>query len=121
MSRPSVLISGASIAGPALAYWLNRYGWHTTVIERATSLRCEGQNIDVRGAGREVARRMGIDDDIRAAGTGEQGTQFVNADGDVKASFPAGTSDTDGATAELEILRGELARILVDRTNDDTE
>jgi 2-polyprenyl-6-methoxyphenol hydroxylase-like FAD-dependent oxidoreductase len=31
----TILISGASIAGPALAYWLKRYGFNPTVIERA--------------------------------------------------------------------------------------
>ncbi|MBB5867130.1 2-polyprenyl-6-methoxyphenol hydroxylase-like FAD-dependent oxidoreductase [Allocatelliglobosispora scoriae] len=121
MSRPSILISGASIAGPGLAFWLHRYGWQTTIVERGESLRSEGQNVDVRGAGREVARRMGIEDDIRDAGTGERGTQFLDADGAVVASFPAGAAGADGPTDELEILRGELARILVEHTSTDTE
>ena len=69
MTSPRVLISGASIAGPTLAYWLNAQGWSTTVIERLDALRDDGQNIDVRGAGREVARRMGIEEAIRAAST----------------------------------------------------
>jgi 2-polyprenyl-6-methoxyphenol hydroxylase-like FAD-dependent oxidoreductase len=115
---PTILISGASIAGPALAYWLNAQGWTTTVVERFAELRDDGQNIDVRGAGREVARRMGIEDDIRAATTGETGTEFVDADGTTVARFAAGESDSGGATAELEILRGQLSRIIVDRTRD---
>lgn len=121
MRTPTILISGASIAGPALAYWLNARGWDTTVVERFDALRDDGQNIDVRGAGREVARRMGIEDAIRAASTGETGTEFVDSDGTPLASFPAGESDSGGATAELEILRGQLSRIIVDRTRDDTE
>jgi NADPH-dependent 2,4-dienoyl-CoA reductase/sulfur reductase-like enzyme len=60
------LISGASIAGPALAHQLAARGWRTTVLERAPQRREEGHNIDVRGAAREAARRMGIEDDIRA-------------------------------------------------------
>lgn len=115
MTSRTVLIAGASIAGPALAYWLRRYGWEPVVVERAPQLRDGGQNIDVRGAGREVARRMGVEDAIRAANTGELGTRFVGRDGAAIAEFPAGTSDSDGATAELEILRGDLARLLVDR------
>jgi len=102
MPAPTILISGASIAGPALAYWLNAQGWQTTVVERFAELRDTGQNIDVRGAGREVARRMGIEDAIRAATTGETGTEFVDADGTPVASFAAGTSDSGGATAELD-------------------
>jgi 2-polyprenyl-6-methoxyphenol hydroxylase-like FAD-dependent oxidoreductase len=116
-----VLISGASIAGPTLAFWLHRYGWETTVIERAPELRQGGQNIDVRGAGREVARRMDLEETIRSAHTGELGTRFVGRDGGTVAEFRATKSQTDGATAELEILRGDLARLLVEATTDDTE
>ena len=117
----TALISGASIAGPALASWLTTYGWDVTIVERAPELRDGGQNIDVRGAGRIVARRMGLEDSIRDATTGELGTEFVRPDGRAVARFPASTSDTDGATAELEILRGDLARLLVDATPDSVE
>jgi len=121
MTRGRVLISGASIAGPALAYWLHRYGYETTVVERAPALRTGGQNVDVRGAGREVTRRMGIEDDIRRATTGEVGTRFIGPSGRVIAEFPAGTTDSGGATAELEVLRGDLAALLVAQTTADTE
>ena len=121
MRSPHVLISGASIAGPALAHWLNAAGWTTTVVERFDALRDTGHNVDVRGAAREVVRRMGLDDAVRGATTGETGTAFVDERGDVVADFPAGRSDTGGATAEVEILRGELARLLNEGTRDDTE
>ena len=121
MTAPSILISGASVSGPALAFWLNAHGWATTVIERFDGPRDAGQNIDIRGAAREVLRRMGIEDAVRAASTGERGIEFVDAAGRALAAFPAGESDTGGATAELEILRGELARLLLERTGDDTE
>jgi 2-polyprenyl-6-methoxyphenol hydroxylase-like FAD-dependent oxidoreductase len=116
MAGRSVLISGAGIAGPAMAYWLARYGWQPTVVERSPTLRTTGQNVDVRGAGREVARRTGVEELIRAATTGEEGTRFVDVHDRVHGSFPASTSDTGGATAELEILRGDLTRILVERS-----
>ena len=74
-----VLISGASVAGPALAFWLRRSGWEPVVVEQAPSLRTGGQNIDIRGAAREVVRRMGIDDAVAAATTGEQGVPGVEA------------------------------------------
>ena len=113
-----VLISGASIAGPTLAFWMDRAGWDVTVIERAPELRAGGQNIDIRGAGREVARRMGVEEAIRARTTQEVGTRFIGVRGQTVASFPAGRDDTGGATAELEILRGELSRVLFDLTED---
>jgi 2-polyprenyl-6-methoxyphenol hydroxylase-like FAD-dependent oxidoreductase len=121
VTTPRILISGASIAGPALAFWLNERGWATTVVERFDALRDTGQNIDIRGAAREVVRRMGLEDAIRAASTGELGTEFVGADGGVLASFPAGRSDSGGPTAELEILRPELSRLLYERTRGRTE
>ncbi|KOV85224.1 FAD-dependent monooxygenase [Nocardia sp. NRRL S-836] len=121
MSAPRILISGASIAGPALAFWLNRAGWRTTVVERFTELRDTGHNIDVRGAAREVLRRMGLEQAVLAAGTGEEGTEFVDGRGRSVAVFPRSATNVDGATAELEILRGELSRILYDSTQDRTE
>ncbi|MET0426079.1 MAG: FAD-dependent monooxygenase [Actinoplanes sp.] len=113
---PHVLISGASVAGPALAYWLGRAGYQATVVERAPELRDGGQNIDIRGAAREVLRRMELEDAVRAAGTGEQGTRIVDDRGRTRASFPASHNDTGGATAELEILRGDLSRLLVEKS-----
>ncbi len=122
MSRPRALISGAGIAGPALAHQLAARGWQTTIVERFPQRRDEGHNIDVRGAAREVIRLMGIEDDVRAANTTEVGMRFINDDGSAAASFPMnGSGRRDGITAELEILRGELSRILIERTRDTTE
>ena len=116
------VISGAGIAGPALAHQLTARGWRTTVLERYPQRRDEGQNVDIRGAAREVICRMGIDADVRAANTGEIGARFVTADGTPAAAFPVARSGRpDGPTAELEILRGELSRILVERTADRTD
>ncbi len=100
VEQRTVLISGASIAGPALAFWLKRHGFRPVVVERADALRRGGQNIDVRGAARTVARRMGIEDEIRAATTGEKGVRFVDGRGLTKVELPAGTSDSGGLTAE---------------------
>lgn len=66
MTAQKVLVTGASIAGPALAYWLARYGMDVTVVEKAPEFRDGGQTIDVRGAGRTVVQRMGIEALIRA-------------------------------------------------------
>lgn len=119
MSTPSILISGASIAGPTLASWLGAAGWDVTVIERFDQLRDEGQNIDIRGTGREVLRRMGLEDVVRAAHTHETGLDFVDERGRPVARIAAGTDDTSGGTAELEILRGRLSRILHDHSSTD--
>ncbi len=112
----SVLVSGASIAGPTTAAWLSRAGTDVTVVERADDLRDEGQNIDVRGAAREVLRRMGLEEAALAHGTGEQGTVFLGEGGRELARFAASTDDTSGPTAELEILRGRLGQLLFEHT-----
>ncbi|MEH3078530.1 MAG: FAD-dependent monooxygenase [Quadrisphaera sp.] len=109
-----VLVSGASIAGPALAHGLARAGADVTVVERAPELREGGHNIDVRGAGREVLRRMGLEQQVLEHTTGEEGTRFLDERGRVLGSFPASTSQTGGPTAEVEVLRGRLSRLLVD-------
>lgn len=109
-----ILITGASVAGPALAIWLARAGDEVTVLERAPAFRDGGQNVDVRGAGRDVLARMGLEETIKANGTGEKGIRFVDADDATVAEFDQADFGADGPTAELEILRGDLARILVE-------
>ena len=118
----TVLVSGGGIAGATVAYWLQRYGFRPTIIERAPALRDSGQNVDVRGTGRDVIRRMNLEETVRAGGTGEVGLRFVDDAGRAIAEFAAGDSaNGEGFTAELEILRGELARILIEACGDDVE
>ena len=109
-----ILITGASIAGNAAAWWLGRYGLDVTVVERAPAFRDGGQNVDIRGVGRAALRRMGLEQAALGRGTGEEGTAWVDARGRPVARFLAGDSDGDGPTAEMEILRGDLARLLHD-------
>jgi 2-polyprenyl-6-methoxyphenol hydroxylase-like FAD-dependent oxidoreductase len=114
-----ILISGAGIAGPALAYWLRRHGFQPTVVERAPAIRPGGQAIDLRGAAREVAARMGLLDEVRRAHTGTRGMAYVDADNRRLAGMSADLlGDSGGAIAEVEILRSDLARILAGATRD---
>ena len=109
-----ILITGASVAGNACAWWLGRAGYDVTVVERAPAFRDGGQNVDVRGVGRTVLRQMGLEDAALAAGTGEEGTAWVEEDGSIAAQFLTAEIGRDGPTAEMEILRGDLARLLYD-------
>ncbi|MFC9256645.1 FAD-dependent monooxygenase [Amycolatopsis thailandensis] len=120
MSR-NILISGAGIAGPALAYWLNRHGMTATVIERAPEPRLGGQTVDLRGAGRTVIERMGLGQAARDRVTHEEGLRFVDGRDRIRASFGAGALDGDGFVTELELLRGELADLLHRHTRDDID
>ena len=107
-----ILITGASIAGNTAAWWLARHGFDVTVVERAPAFRDGGQNIDVRGVGRVVLRRMGLESSALDHGTGEEGTAWIDGEGNVAAQFRIDGSTVDGPTAEMEILRGDLARLL---------
>ncbi|MHC9420307.1 tryptophan-rich sensory protein [Sphingomonas citri] len=109
-----VLITGASVAGNTLAWWLGRAGFDVTVVERAPAFRDGGQNVDVRGVGRAVMRQMGLEESALAQGTGEEGTAWVEADSRIAAQFLTDELERDGPTAEMEILRGDLSRLLYD-------
>lgn len=121
MSGTRVLVAGASIAGPALAHWLHRRGAEVTVVERAPGLRPGGQAVDARGVAKEVIRRMGLDAAVRAACTDTAGADTVDADGNVLETFRADDHGGDGFIAEIEILRGDLSRVLHDDTRDGVE
>ncbi|XXT20909.1 FAD-dependent monooxygenase [Sorangium sp. So ce429] len=116
-----VLITGGSIAGPALAWWLARHGMAVTVVERAPSFRDGGQNIDVRGAGRTVVQRMGLEGAIRERTTHEEAIAFVDERNNVRARIGAEQFSGNGPVSELEILRGELARLLLDLSRGSAE
>ncbi|OII39571.1 FAD-binding monooxygenase [Curtobacterium sp. MMLR14_010] len=112
MTARHAVISGASIAGLSAAWWLRHTGWDVTVVERAPAFRDGGQNVDVRGVAREVLDRMGLVDAVRAVNTTETGTVLVDRDGRVTTELPS--DGPDGATAELEVLRGDFARVVLD-------
>ncbi|MTD52824.1 FAD-dependent monooxygenase [Amycolatopsis pithecellobii] len=112
----NILISGASIAGPALALWLNRYGFTTTVVEKAPALRDGGQAVDFRGNQLDVLRRSGLLDEVRRHQTNMGPQAVLDERGRQVASIPA-----EFMSGEVEILRGDLSRILFDATKDRTE
>ncbi|MFD9205100.1 FAD-dependent monooxygenase [Streptomyces sioyaensis] len=108
-----MLISGASVAGPALAHWLGRYGFRVTVVEVAPALRGGGFAVDFRGAAHlQVLERMGVLADIRSHGTGGGAPlSFIDGQGRQLASLPAEFSG-----GEVEILRSQLSRILYEHS-----
>jgi 2-polyprenyl-6-methoxyphenol hydroxylase-like FAD-dependent oxidoreductase len=113
----SVLISGASIAGPSLAYWLERYGATVTVVERAPALRPGGQAVDFKGpVHRTVLEQMGILDEIHRRQTGGLDQAIVDADGRRIATMPG-----DFTAGDVEIRRGDLAAILYEATSERVE
>lgn len=121
MLDAKVLISGAGIAGPALAQWLTRYGADVTIVETAPSLRTGGQLVDIRGIGREVLDRAGLADAVRAARTAADGMSLVDTHGRRQATLRTEGFGGDGPVSDIEILRGVLSRICYDASSDTTE
>ncbi|MCX4958348.1 FAD-dependent monooxygenase [Streptomyces virginiae] len=111
MENARVLISGAGIAGTALAYWLRAHGFRPTVVERAPAIRDGGYKVDIRGAALDVVTRMGLREEIRKLRTDVRGGSIVNAAGKRVASMDG---DTFGGRQreDAEILRGDLNRLL---------
>jgi 2-polyprenyl-6-methoxyphenol hydroxylase-like FAD-dependent oxidoreductase len=107
-----VLISGAGIAGPTLAYWLSHYGIEATLVEKAPKLRTGGYIIDFWGAGFDIADRMGLLHEMRRRGYSVQEIRVVNRQGKKIAGFPteALTRVTQGRF--VSIPRGDLAELI---------
>jgi 2-polyprenyl-6-methoxyphenol hydroxylase-like FAD-dependent oxidoreductase len=115
----TVLISGASIAGPSLAYWLNRCGFWPTVVEKASTVRPGGYPIDLRGIAVEVIDRMGLLPSVRAAHIATRRLTFVDSRG--RRTTRLELAKLRGASHDVELPRGTLASLLYDATRDAVE
>ncbi|CAK7199886.1 hypothetical protein SEUCBS139899_002572 [Sporothrix eucalyptigena] len=117
----NILIVGCSIAGPALATFLQLAPFaeddkpRITVLERSPAVRPQGQNVDIRGVGVTLLDKLGITAAVKASTTGEAGVQWVTSDNYVWCEFGS-ANDTEtqrhNPTSDIEILRGRMAQIL---------
>lgn len=115
----NVLVSGAGVAGLALAHWLRRHDIQATIVERAPAPRAGGQAVDIRGAARDVITRMGVMDAVRARHTGTHGLAYLDRRGRRVAEMGGDAfGDSGGVVAEIEILRTDLVDILTDAAGD---
>jgi 2-polyprenyl-6-methoxyphenol hydroxylase-like FAD-dependent oxidoreductase len=116
-----ILISGAGIAGPTLAYWLVHYGLVPTLVENAPRLRTGGYVIDFWGAGFEIANQMGLLEEIRSKGYMLREVRVVNQDGKRVAGFPAEAFSRMTNGRYVSLPRGELAATIFGRINGKVE
>jgi 2-polyprenyl-6-methoxyphenol hydroxylase-like FAD-dependent oxidoreductase len=117
-----ILVSGASIAGPVLAYWLSRYGYAVTVVERAPTLRKTGGHaVDLFRSAMEVSERMGVLPRIEelATGTNRLVVTRAGAPGPVEIDLTKVFSAT--SDRHVEIMRDDLSEIYYDAARDDVE
>ena len=104
-----ILIVGAGIGGPTLAYWLQRSGHTPTLVERAPRLRQGGYLIDFWGAGFDVAERMGIVPDLLEKGYRLRGLREVDADGRTKSFLDPQRMVAGMADRYVTVARSDLA------------
>ncbi|MCS5734538.1 FAD-dependent monooxygenase [Herbiconiux daphne] len=117
----TVLIAGASIAGPTLAYWLTRYGFEVTVVEKSPTFRVDGHSVDVSGPTIAIAEKMGILDLARSYNVDIRKVSFVDGEGE-----PVGMIDIEAisggdTSTDIEIPRRELVGAIVEVTGDAAE
>jgi 2-polyprenyl-6-methoxyphenol hydroxylase-like FAD-dependent oxidoreductase len=116
-----IAISGAGVAGAALAHWLHRTGHAPTMIEQAPKFRTGGYMIDFWGVGYQVAKRMGIEDPIRAAGYQIEWLRSVGCRGEVKADVDVNVFRRMIGDDFTSLPRGDLAAAIYTTIEDKVE
>ena len=117
-----VLISGASVAGPVLAYWLSRYGFTVTVVERAPVLRkAGGHAVDLFKPAMDIAEKMCVVKRIGAKKTGTDVIEVYREGRDRPYEIEIGRLMTAVSDRHVEIMRDDLAEILYEAGRDSVE
>jgi 2-polyprenyl-6-methoxyphenol hydroxylase-like FAD-dependent oxidoreductase len=109
MPNRSVLISGAGIAGPTLAYWLVVHGFRPTLIERAPRLRTGGYLVDFWGLGYDIADKMGLLPELGRRGCQVEELRFVDDRGRRIGGFQVDVLRRITGGRYVSLPRGDLA------------
>ena len=121
MTARSVLISGAGIAGPTLAFWLNAAGFKTTIVERAPGLRAGGYVLDFWGLGYNIAERMGLASALKRVGYSMREMRIVDARGERITGFGTRVFRELTGGRFITLARSDLARLLFETVKGETE
>ena len=107
-----ILISGAGIAGPALAWWLDHFGFEPSIVEVAPKFRSGGYMVDFWGKGFDIVERMGLREEVERTGYRVREVRFIDGRGERAGSFSTDPfwSATDGRFTSIP--RGDLAQIV---------
>jgi 2-polyprenyl-6-methoxyphenol hydroxylase-like FAD-dependent oxidoreductase len=119
--KPSVLISGASFAGLATAYWMNRLGYAVTVVELGADLKKGGTPVDIREGVVDVVKRMGLLERIAAHSLKPRPMELLNGDGVAVARMQPKAERAKGSVEGYEIERNLLLDMLFDEVKDNVE
>lgn len=108
-----ILVIGAGIAGPTVCYWLRRFGFSPTLIEKFANIRKGGHPVDVRGVAIDLVKRMGIYEKICTLRTQVELGWYVDAEGNILHE-EKGDKFAFRQAEDVEISRGDLVEILID-------
>ena len=117
----TILISGAGIAGPALAFWLKAAGFEPTLVEFAPQLRSGGYVIDFWGLGYDIAERMGLQEQINRVGYHARELRIVDDRGERITGFGTKVFSELTGGRYVSLARSDLSRLLFERIKDKTE
>jgi len=117
----TVLISGAGIAGPTLAFWLKAAGFEPTLVESAPAPRTGGYVIDFWGLGYDIAERMGLAGDINRVGYHARELRIVDDRGRRAAGFGTKVFSELTGGRYVTLGRSELSQLLLGKIRDTTE
>ena len=121
LATRTVLISGAGIAGPTLAFWLKAAGFEPTLVERSPGLRGGGYVIDFWGLGYDIAERMGLLPNIDRGGYHVQEMRIVDDAGRRLAGFGTRVLAELTGGRYVTLQRSDLSRMLFEKINATTE
>ena len=121
MQTNTILVCGAGIAGPTLAYWLKRAGFALTVLERAPALRSSGYVIDFWGLGYDIAEKMGLLPGLLREGYHVRELRIVDGRGKRVSGFGTKVFDELSAGRFVSIRRSDLSRLIFTKIVDDCE
>lgn len=121
LEKHAVLVAGASFAGLATAYWMNRLGYHVTVVEVGKGLKRGGTPVDIREGTVDIIKRMGLFERTWASKLQTRSMAFKNGDGITVVETPAQPAEEQSASGDYEIDRDVLLDIMFDAVKDDVE
>ena len=121
LNEKKVLVSGASIAGLSTAYWMNKLGYNVTVVEIANEPRTDGAAIDIRDTTVDIAKRMGIFEQLKAHSLTVDLIEFKNADDETEGSIVTKNDGDEFTNDDIEIERDKFMSILFDGLKKDVE
>lgn len=107
-----IAINGCGVAGPALAWWLKKYGHKPVLFEKAPALRTGGYMIDFWGIGYDIAEKMGVLPELEKTGYKMESIKIVDDEGKEKAHMNVKAMSSMINNRFISVARSDVAKVL---------